>query len=91
MIAHPGELLALELKERGMNANSFALAIRVPANRIAAIVKGERAVTPETALRIARYFGTSAGMWLRMQADFDLAVAERKVGAKIRKEVSPVE
>ncbi|MQA64456.1 MAG: HigA family addiction module antidote protein [Alphaproteobacteria bacterium] len=91
MIAHPGELLALELKERDLSANAFALAIRVPANRIAAIVKGERAVTPETALRIARYFGTDAGMWLRMQADFDLAVAERKVGAKIRKEVLPVE
>jgi addiction module HigA family antidote len=91
MIAHPGELLALELKERGLSANAFALAIRVPANRIAAIVKGERAVTPETALRIARYFGTGAGMWLRMQADFDLAVAERKVGSKIRKEVLPVE
>jgi addiction module HigA family antidote len=91
MIAHPGELLALELKERGLSASAFALAIRVPANRIAAITKGERAVTPETALRIARYFGTGAGMWLRMQADFDLAVAERKVGSKIRKEVLPVE
>ncbi len=84
---HPGRLLANELEARGMSANALALKIRVPANRITEIINGKRGVTPETALRLGRYFGTGAGLWVRMQASYDLWKAERELGAKIKREV----
>jgi addiction module HigA family antidote len=84
---HPGRLLANELEARGMSANALALKIRVPANRITEIINGKRGVTPETALRLGRYFGTGAGLWVRMQASYDLWKAERELGEKIKREV----
>jgi len=87
--SHPGETLADELTARGLTANALALKLRVPANRISDIVRGRRALTAETALRLGRYFGTGAKFWVDLQAGYDLAVAERDLGAIIEKEVDP--
>jgi len=88
---HPGMILREVLKEAGLSVNALALALRVPANRMGAIVKGERGITGDTALRLARYFGTSAQMWMNVQAKYDLAIAEDALAARIRKEVLPRE
>jgi addiction module HigA family antidote len=72
---HPGEHLADILKESGMTANALALRLRVPANRIATIIQGKRAITAETALRLGRYFGTSPGFWMNLQTKYDLDTA----------------
>ncbi|MDR3529085.1 MAG: HigA family addiction module antitoxin [Rhodopila sp.] len=87
--SHPGETLADELAARGLTANALALKLRVPANRITDIVRGRRALTAETALRLGRYFGTGAKFWVDLQASYDLAVAERDLGAVIEKEIDP--
>ncbi len=85
---HPGEVLREEfLTPLGMSAHALALELRVPAPRINEIVRERRSVTPETALRLARYFGTTAQFWLNLQTSYDLKIAERQVGSKIAKEV----
>lgn len=86
---HPGDALRLEMDARGLSANALALALRVPSGRITAILAGKRSVTPETALRLGRYFGTGAQLWLNMQTAFDLATAENELGARINTEVQP--
>ena len=87
---HPGEVLRAEfLEPLGLSAHALALALRVPANRISAILAAQRAVTADTALRLARHFGTSAGFWLNLQKSYELEVAERAEGARIRAEVLP--
>ena len=88
----PGEMLRAEfLEPLRMSANALALALRVPANRITAIINGERAVTADTAMRLARYFGTSARFWLNLQQAYDLSRAWAESGATIAREVSPRE
>ncbi|HEY1612304.1 MAG TPA: HigA family addiction module antitoxin [Rhizomicrobium sp.] len=84
---HPGELLALEMKARGLSALALSLKLRVPANRISEIVRARRGITAETALRLGRYLGTGAELWMRLQSDFDLATAERDLGKTIIREV----
>jgi addiction module HigA family antidote len=85
---HPGEVLREEfLVPLGMSAHALALELRVPAPRINEIVRERRAVTPETALRLARYFGTTAQFWLNLRTSYDLKIAEREVGSKVAKEV----
>jgi len=64
-VPHPGEVLEDELEARGLSAHALAIALRLPASRISPIVRGQRAITPEAALRLARYFGGSAAIWLR--------------------------
>jgi addiction module HigA family antidote len=87
---HPGEVLSEEfLKPLGMSVNALALALRVPATRIGAIVKGERSVTADTALRLARFFGTSAEFWITLQATHDLTKARMKSGGTIERDVRP--
>jgi addiction module HigA family antidote len=87
---HPGEILSEEfLKPLGLSMNQLALALRVPANRINAIVAGERGITADTALRLGRYFGTSAQFWINLQARFDLESTKDKLAAKIDREVQP--
>ena len=87
---HPGDVLRHDfLEPLGLIAHALALALRVPPNRITTILAGERAVTAETALRLARHFGTSAGFWLNLQKNHELEVAERASGARIRAEVMP--
>jgi addiction module HigA family antidote len=88
---HPGEVLRAEfLDPRGMSVNALALALRVPAPRINDVVRGKRAVSPETALRLARYFGTSALFWMNLQIAYDLRVTTAESGAQIEREVEPL-
>ena len=84
---HPGRLLKRELAARGLSANRFALAIRVPSGRITDILHGKRGVTPDTALRFARFFGNSADFWMNLQTRYDLGVAEKELGPRIAREV----
>jgi antitoxin HigA-1 len=87
---HPGEVLSEEfLLPLGMSANALAIALRVPATRIGAIVKGERSVTADTALRLARFFGTSPEFWINLQAMHDLTKARMKHGREIEQEIRP--
>jgi addiction module HigA family antidote len=86
---HPGEILKETLGDLGLSMNRLAQALRVPANRISGIVAGQRAITGETALRLARYFNTTPGYWIGMQAQFDLETARDEWDAKIRAEVQP--
>ena len=85
---HPGEVLLEEfLKPMNLSQNRLALDIRVPARRINEIVHGKRRVTPDTALRLARYFDMSPEFWLGLQMDYDLDVAEDESADLIRREV----
>jgi addiction module HigA family antidote len=86
---HPGEVLQDLLNESGLTVNALAMALRVPANRIGDIVKGRRGITADTALRLARYFGVSAQMWVNLQARYDLAAAEDALTGRIEREVLP--
>jgi addiction module HigA family antidote len=84
---HPGETLREEIEARGLTANALALKLRVPGNRLTEIVRGERGISAETALRLGRYFGTGPAFWVNLQAQYDLAIAQRELGAKIAREV----
>ena len=85
---HPGEILFEEfMKPMDISINRLAREIAVPPGRISAIVNGKRAVTADTALRLGKYFGVSAELWLGLQADFDLRIAKRIVGAQIDKQI----
>ena len=89
---HPGEILREEfLAPLGMSANALAMALHVPAPRINDVVRERRAVTPDTALRLARYFDTTAQFWLNMQSSFDLKRAESEAGELIAEEVRPLQ
>lgn len=81
---HPGEHLAEELKAMGMSAAEFARQIKVPANRVTQLLKGQRAVTGDTALRIGHFFGTSPEFWLNLQSLYEIRLAERRAGKTIR-------
>jgi len=85
---HPGEVL-LEDFMKPLKLTQYRLAkdIGVAPLRISQIVHGERAITVDTAMRLARYFGTSAGVWLRLQVRYDLEVAETSIGERIKREV----
>lgn len=87
---HPGEILREDfLAPLDMRVNALAQALRVPATRLHEIVKERRAVTPDTAMRLARYFGGDAQSWMNLQASYDLKVAKRDAGATIEREVQP--
>jgi addiction module HigA family antidote len=83
MAIHPGEHLALELEELEMTASELARKLDVPPNRVTSILKGQRAITGDTALRLGHFFGTSPQFWLNLQSLYDLRVAERKAGKTI--------
>jgi len=87
-LIHPGEIL-LEDFMKPLELSSYRVAkdIGVPALRISQIVRGQRSITADTAMRLARYFGTSAGIWLRLQARYDLEIAESKMAKRINREV----
>lgn len=85
---HPGEILAQDfMAPRQLTANGLALALRIPANRVSEIVRGRRAITADTALRLGRYFNTSADLWLGLQFEYDLRVARATIGARIERDV----
>ena len=85
---HPGEILREEfLIPIGMTAHALAMELKVPAPRINDIVRERRSITPETALRLARYFGTTPQFWLNLQTSYELKIAENEKGPKIEREV----
>jgi len=87
---HPGEILREEfMLPNGVSINRLAREICVPPGRISAIVNGKRAITADTALRLGAYFEVSAEIWVGLQADYELRIAKRAVGAEIAKRVHP--
>ena len=86
---HPGEILKETLEDLGISMNRLAQEICVPANRISAIVAGQRSITGETALRLARYFGTTPAYWINLQAHYDLEAAKDAWAEKVAAEVRP--
>jgi addiction module HigA family antidote len=88
---HPGEILREEfMKPRRLSQNALARALNVPPRRINEIVLEKRAITADTALRLARYFGTSAEMWAGLQADYDLRLARHEKTSAIEREIEPI-
>ncbi|HGG60049.1 MAG TPA: addiction module antidote protein, HigA family [Gammaproteobacteria bacterium] len=88
---HPGEILREDyLNPLDMSVNALARALRVPATRLHEIVKERRSVTPDTALRLARYFGGDARSWLNLQAEYDLKMTEAAKARDIEREVFPL-
>jgi antitoxin HigA-1 len=90
MPVHPGRILKRELLARELSANRLALSLRLPSGRITDILNGKRGISPETALRLARFFGNSARFWLNLQTAYELAVAEKAIGERVMNEVQPV-
>lgn len=86
---HPGEILRDELQTMGLSANALSKALGVPVNRITAILNGQRGITADTALRLARYFGTTPQLWLNLQQAYELRRAEIAVGRRIAERVQP--
>lgn len=84
---HPGRILKRELEARGLSAAALALKLRIAPQRVQEIVTGKRAISPETALRLGRFFGNEPEFWLAMQASYDLAMLRATVGPKIETEV----
>ncbi len=92
MIAiHPGRILKRELVARTLSANRLALALRLPSGRITEILGGKRGISPDTALRLGRYFGNSPRFWLNLQTAFDLANEAQSKGKRIAAEIIPAE
>ena len=81
---HPGDVLKGELEELGVSQAACARQIRVPPNRISQIIGGKRSISGDTALRLGHWFGVEPQFWMNLQAQFDLAEADRKVGASVR-------
>jgi antitoxin HigA-1 len=81
---HPGEHLAEELSELGISAAELARRLGVPTNRITEILNGRRAITGDTALRLAHFFGTTAEFWLNLQSLYEIRIAEQRSGKSIR-------
>jgi antitoxin HigA-1 len=84
---HPGDILRHELEARGISANQLALALGVPSGRIVEILNHKRGISADTALRLARYIGTSAQFWMNLQGQYDLSVAEQESGKAINARV----
>src|SRR5438477_8951288 len=81
---HPGEILADELKEIDLSAAELARTLSVPANRISQIIAGKRAISADTALRLARFFGTSPDLWMNLQKTYELDLARQDIAPSIR-------
>jgi antitoxin HigA-1 len=88
---HPGEILLNDFMEpAGLSQNALARAIHVPPRRVNEIILGKRAVTADTALRLSRFFGTTAKVWMNLQASYDLAVAEDRLKETLEAEIMPL-
>lgn len=88
---HPGEILLEEfLRPMGITPYRLAKELNVPKTRIGAILKGRRSITADTALRLARFFGTSAKLWLNLQVSYDLDIETDRLGGRIEEEVKPI-
>lgn len=90
-ISTPGEILRREFMEPlGLSASALAKALKVPTNRITAILHGSRSITADTALRLGRYFGTTAEFWINLQKDYELRMARKKSEKQIEIEIEPI-
>jgi addiction module HigA family antidote len=79
-----------ELEDAGITPNAAGLALRIPANRLTEIINGKRSISADTAMRLGRYFGTSAQMWMNLQAHYELQVAEDQSAESIERDVEPL-
>jgi antitoxin HigA-1 len=86
---HPGDILRRELQAREVSANQLALALGVPSGRIVEILNRKRGISADTALRLARYIGTSAEFWMNLQSQYDLSIAQQESGKSIEARVQP--
>lgn len=86
---HPGEVLKDEMAALDLSANAFAKALGVPTNRVTGILKEQRSITADTALRLSRFFGTSPDFWMGLQASYDVKKAREAVGKEIERTVKP--
>ena len=86
---HAGEILADELEELGISASELARSLHIPTNRITQILNGQRGITADTALRLGRWFGTGAELWLNLQKAYELRLAEELSGEEIQKMIQP--
>lgn len=91
LAVHPGRLLRRELQARGLSANRVALDLGVPSGRITDILNARRAISADTAVRLARYFGNSAQFWLDLQSQYEIAVVEKERGSEISRRVRPAD
>lgn len=86
---HPGEILKEELAELNLSANALAKALDVPTNRITTILNEQRGITADTALRLAKFFGTTPDFWMSLQSSYDVKKVRETVGAEIERKVKP--
>jgi addiction module HigA family antidote len=84
-VVHPGEILGDELEELGISARELARQVGVPANRITQIIRGQRGISGDTALRLGHWFGTSAEFWMNLQKTYELNLARSQVGEEVVK------
>lgn len=89
LAVHPGEQIAVELEELGMSASQLARELDIPANRVTEILRGRRGITADTALRLARWLGTSPEFWMNLQQIYELRRAQEEHGAEIEQQVKP--
>jgi addiction module HigA family antidote len=87
---HPGEILADELAELDLSAAEFGRRVKVPANRISQILRGQRSITADTAIRLGYFLGTGPELWMNLQRAHDLRLAEATLGAQIRSAITPL-
>jgi addiction module HigA family antidote len=86
---HAGEILADELEELGISASELARSLHIPTNRITQISNGQRGITADTALRLGRWFGTGAELWMNLQKSYELRLAEQLAGEEIQRTITP--
>ena len=87
---HPGEILAEELEERGLNGSQAARALAIPQSRVSNILRGRTGITADTALRLGLWLGTGPELWINMQKSYELRLAEQTSGDAIRESVKPI-
>ena len=87
---HPGEILKELFHEAGVSSHAAGLKMRIPANRLTTIISGKRAITADTALRLACLFGNSAGFWMNLQKNYELDLARYELAGRIEREVEPL-
>lgn len=86
---HPGRIVKRVLADAGLNPSGASVSLGIPSSRLAAILNGRRSISADTALRLARYFGTSAQMWMNLQSQYEVAIAESELADRIASEVQP--
>jgi addiction module HigA family antidote len=89
-LTHPGEHLLEMLEDYGLTQYRLAKELGIQQTRVMQIIKGERSITADSAIRLGRFFGTSAEMWMNLQQHYDLEVAQRKIGLQVDQKITPL-